>query len=141
VGGENDRERGPLPRRHQGAGVAVGQDPGPLRDQAEPLRRDGRARGGILRGNRPSLGQGGPRRDSFCIHGGGCAAPAGGLIRGERPAGAPAQVGRGRASPGQRIGRLRHILAPVGGQRHAERPRQPKQRRPAHHQAADRIHE
>src|SRR5215813_8516160 len=136
---EDDRERGALAGRHQGTGVAVGQDAAPVPDQAEPVPGDGRARRGIRRLDRPRLRQRGRRRAPPAR----CGVPglgvAGCPVGGQGPHGAPAQVHRGRPGPAQRVCRRCHIVAAVGGQRDTVRPGQAQQRGPADHEPSYRL--
>ena len=113
VRGHDHRERGPLPRGHQRAGVAVGQHPGARRDQAQPVLGHRRAGRGVLRGDPLRLGQrrGRPVR-----------AAAGLLPGGQRETGTPGQVHRGGPGPAEGAGRGGHVVTAPGGQGHAVRP-------------------
>src|SRR5215472_12049668 len=136
---EDDRERGALAGRHQGTGVAVGQDAAPVPDQAEPVPGDGRARRGIRRLYRPCLRQRGRRRAPPARYGVPGLGVAGCPVGGQGPRGAPAQVHRGRPGPAQRVRRRCHIVAAVGGERDTVRPGQAQQRGPADHEPSYRL--
>src|SRR5215468_9144354 len=136
---EDDREGGALAGRHQGTGVAVGQDAAPVPDQAEPVPGDGRARRGIRRLYRPCLRQRGRRRAPPARYGVPGLGVAGCPVGGQGPRGAPAQVHRGRPGPAQRVRRRCHIVAAVGGQRDTVRPGQAQQRGPADHEPSYRL--
>src|ERR1700733_2453673 len=103
-----------------------------------------RAGAGVISRDGPRLGQGGiPGGPLGIVVGlvrtGGSAQR--GLVRGQRAAGTPGQVHRGRPGLAEQPGRGGHVIAPAGGQRDPERAGHPEHGRAADHQTADRIHQ